>query len=115
MNTSTTSDRNIFVVAICGYTNFVEVEYLVEVVKHFKGSTFVNNFVHGRCSSVFNVDFCLNVVIHSSMLILPIYIVRMILTIHSFINADFHKEVVLAFQCLYCWLFSWALLSWLYC
>ena len=35
--------------------------------------------------------------------------------IHSFINTDFHKQVVLVFQCLYCWFFSWALLSCLYC
>ena len=45
------------------YTNFVEVGYLLEVVKYFKDSTFVYNFVHGRSSSVFNFDFRLNVVV----------------------------------------------------
>ena len=48
---STLSDQNILLVAICGYTNFLELGYLVEVVKYFKRSTFVYNFFHGRCSS----------------------------------------------------------------
>ena len=114
----TLSDQNILLVAICGYANFLELGYLVEVVKCFKGSTFVYNFAHGRCSSVFNVDICLNVVVQSSMLILPNYVVRMHVDyffIHLFFNCDFHKEVVLVFRCLYCWLLSWALLSCLYC
>ena len=98
---------------------------MVEVVKYFKGSTCVYNFVRKSCSSMFNFDFRLNVLVQcwlSSMLILPIYVVRMIFDysfihsfIHSFINDHFLKEVVLVFQYLCCWLFSWALLSWLYC
>ena len=68
---------------------------------------------------VFHVDFCLNVVVQSSMLILPIYVVKMIVSysfIHSlmlistkrlcwyfsvFIVGFFHGHLL---SCLYCWL-----------
>ena len=43
----------------------MEVGYLVEVVKYFKDRACVYNFVHGRCSSVFNIDFRQNVVVQS--------------------------------------------------
>ena len=63
-------------VASCDYTNFVKIGYLLEVVKYFKRSTCVYNFVHGRCSSVFNADFRLNGVVQSSILILLIMLLE---------------------------------------
>ena len=75
-------------VASCGYTNFVKIGYLLEVVKYFKGSTCVYNFVHGRCSSVFNADFRLNGVVQSSVLILLIMLLEWLLAIHSYIHTS---------------------------
>ena len=93
-------------------------------------------FKYLRCSSVFSFDFRLNiahctkmkkslmenfifcaVAVQSSMLLLPIYVVRMIAdysfihslslwsnTLKQFVgkraNAEFHKELVSVFQCL---------------